>query len=55
MRFKCAGVMNAIKANTIPDTADFVTTIECRYPSKLSEGIKVTMGGDACGEISMQQ
>jgi hypothetical protein len=55
LRFKCAGVMNAIKANTIPDTADFVTTIECRYPSKLSEGIKVTMGGDACGEISMQQ
>jgi len=54
LRYKCYDVPFAIKANTIPNTTDFVTTIECRSASgPLSQNVNVYMGNDACGEMQL--
>ena len=56
LRYTCYGIPHAIKASTIKDTSDFVTTIECRSASgPLSQNVAVTMGGDACGEMVVAQ
>jgi len=54
LRYSCYDVPHAIKANTIPNTTDFVTTIECRSASgPLYKNVPVTMGGDGCGELEL--
>jgi len=56
LHYKCYDIPFAIKANTIPNTTDFVTTIECRSASgPLLQNVKVTMGGNACGELVVAQ
>jgi len=52
LHYKCYDIPYAIKVSTIQNTSDFVTAIECRSASgSLSQNVKVTVGGDACGEI----
>jgi len=54
LRYSCYGIPHAIKASTIPNTTDFVTTIECRSATgPLSKNVAVAMGNDACGEMGI--
>jgi len=56
LRYKCYGVPFAIKAGTLPNTTDFVATIECRSASgPLSQNVPVSMNSDACGELEVPQ
>ena len=56
LRYSCYGVPFAIKASTIPNTTDFVATIECRSATgPLSKNVPVAMGNDACGEMEIMR
>ena len=52
LHYSCYDTPFGIRASTIKSPTDFITAIECSSASgPLSQNVKVTMGGDACGEL----
>jgi hypothetical protein len=54
LRYTCYEVPYGIPVSSLPNSTDFVTTMECRSASgPLTKNVKVTLGGDACGEMAL--
>ncbi len=55
LAYKCYDVPYAIKVRDIPNSTDFVTTIECSSrDGPMEENVDVTVGGDYCGQLKVQ-
>ncbi|MFA5929509.1 MAG: hypothetical protein WC861_01370 [Candidatus Micrarchaeia archaeon] len=54
--YRCYDIAHTVKASSIQNTTDFIVPIECSSASgPLSQNVKVSMGGDACGEMVVAQ
>ncbi|VVC01382.1 Uncharacterised protein [uncultured archaeon] len=53
LKYKCYDIPHEIKVSTLPNSTDFVTTIECRGSAPLAANVPVKMNSEPCGELAL--
>jgi hypothetical protein len=51
LKYRCYDIPYQIRVDSFPNSTDFITTIECKGNTPLTDSVPVSVGGDACGAL----